>query len=73
MRNPDLEISLGARIKARRKELNLSQERLGLIAGIDRTAIAKIEAGERSIRIDTLAKLAKSLDVKMSELLEGLG
>jgi len=68
-----LETSLGARIRARRHELGYSQEKLGGVASIDRTAIAKIEAGDRSIRIDTLAKIAEGLEVTMSDLLEGLG
>jgi len=68
----NLEISLGARIRARRTELGLSQEGLSLACEIDRTAVAKIEAGQRSIRIDTLARIAEGLRTTMSRLLEGL-
>lgn len=68
----DLDSSLGARVRARRKTLGLSQERLALNIGMDRTAIAKIEHGRRSVTLMTLAKLAGGLKTTMSEMVEGL-
>jgi SOS-response transcriptional repressor LexA len=38
--------TLGQRIKLRRKELGLSQEKLGELAGLDQTVISKLERGD---------------------------
>lgn len=51
----DLDRSLGARVRARRGVLGLSQERLALSIDPDRTAIAKVEHGRRSVTLFTLA------------------
>jgi transcriptional regulator with XRE-family HTH domain len=51
---------------------NLSQEELGMRAELHRTAVGQLERGERIPRIDTLVKLAGSLEVPAEELLDGL-
>ena len=56
-----------------RKRLGVSQEDLGLMAGLHRTAVGQLERGERVARTDTLVKLAGSLGARPEELLEGLG
>jgi len=50
----------------------MTQEGLASAARMDRTAIGKIERGERSVTIGTLAKLAKALRTSMATILEGL-
>ncbi len=49
--------TLGQRIRQRRKELGLSQERLGELAGLDQTVISKLERGDvqETARIAELA------------------
>jgi SOS-response transcriptional repressor LexA len=49
--------TLGQRIKQRRKELDLSQVRLGELAGLDQTVISKLERGDvqETARIAELA------------------
>ena len=49
---------LGQRVRMRRKELGLSQERLGELAGLDQTVISKLERGEvqETARIASLAE-----------------
>jgi transcriptional regulator with XRE-family HTH domain len=42
-------VKLGMAIRARRKELLLSQEALADYAGIDRSHMGKIERGERNV------------------------
>ncbi|HEX4731876.1 MAG TPA: helix-turn-helix transcriptional regulator, partial [Solirubrobacterales bacterium] len=54
------------------KRALLSQEELGVRASLHRTAVGQIERGERVARADTLVKLAGSLAIPPSELLEGL-
>ena len=66
----DIDRSVGARIRARRTHLELSQERLAALAGMDRTAVGKIERGERGVTVGTLFKLARALRTTMSDLLE---
>ena len=51
-----------------RKSRYVSQERLALIAGLDRTYISLVERGLRSPTIRTVVRLAEVLDVRPSEV-----
>lgn len=62
-------LALGEVIRAARKQRGLSQEALGLEAGLDRTYISSVERGHRNISFDNLVKIAQTLDVKPSDLL----
>jgi len=62
----------GANLRRRRRLLNLSQEQLGQLASLHRTAIGMLEQGERMPRIDTLVKVAVSLEATPNDLLEGI-
>ncbi len=61
---------LGKKIRSLRLEKNWSQEKLGEITGLDRTYISGIERGVRNPSIKNIDKLAKALDVKISELID---
>ena len=67
--NPAL-VSLGAAIRAARKEKGLSQEALAEIACIDRSYMGGIERGEHNLAIMNLLKIADALGIKASYLLE---
>lgn len=54
-------IRLGNRIRRRRMELGLSQERLGEEAGLHRTYIGAVERGEKNLTVLTLSKIARAL------------
>jgi transcriptional regulator with XRE-family HTH domain len=56
-----------------RRRAKLSQEELAVRASLHRTAVGQLERGERVARIDTLVKLAGSLDVPPGDLLDGIG
>lgn len=58
------------KLKTIRAEKGLSQEDLALLCGIDRTYIGRIERLERSPSIDILEKIAKGLNISISELLK---
>lgn len=58
------------KIKAIRKEQNLSQEDLALLCGIDRTYIGRIERLERKPTIVILDKIANGLNIKLKDLLD---
>jgi transcriptional regulator with XRE-family HTH domain len=61
---------LGKKIKQLRLDAELSQERLGEMTGLDRTYISGIERGVRNPSLKNIEKLAKSLNVKVSDLIE---
>lgn len=55
-----------------RERLGLTQEDLGFLAGLHRTAVGQLERGERVARTDTLVRLCGSLGVNPDALLTGL-
>ena len=61
--------TLGLAIKELRLELGLSQEALAFEAGIDRSYIGGIERGEHNLALINLIKIAQTLGVTSSELL----
>ena len=62
----------GANLARLRRAAGLSQEELSVRASLHRTEISQLERGLRVARIDTLVKLAASLEVTADELLDGL-
>jgi transcriptional regulator with XRE-family HTH domain len=60
--------AFGKRLRKLRKEKDISQEKLGELAGLHRTYIGAIERGEESVSVDN--KIAKALKVKPSKLLD---
>lgn len=63
----DIRVLVGSRIRFLRKEAGMSQEALGLKAGLDRTYIASVEAGKRNISIINVEKLSLSLGHSLTE------
>jgi transcriptional regulator with XRE-family HTH domain len=61
-------VKLGEAIRARRKELHLSQEELADYAGIDRSHMGKIERGERNVTVLNIARIADAVQCRPSEL-----
>lgn len=59
-------VLVGARIKQLRNKMGLSQEKLALKAGIDRTYLAGIEAGKRNATITSLEKIITALEIPLS-------
>lgn len=63
-------MELGQRIKEARLQKGLTQEELGKIVGLQKSAIAKYENGRVvNIKRSTLQKLAKALDLRGSDLI----
>lgn len=60
---------LGAAIRARRALMGLSQEALSDACEIDRSHMGKIERGERNVTFLNIARVAKALQCKPSDLL----
>jgi transcriptional regulator with XRE-family HTH domain len=59
----------GRRVREVRIKNNLSQEKLAEKAGLHRTYIGMIERGEKNITLINIEKIAKALQVPISELL----
>ncbi|MBF8164730.1 helix-turn-helix transcriptional regulator (plasmid) [Stutzerimonas stutzeri] len=51
-----------------RRGVNLSQEKLGFEAEMDRSFISLLERGKRSPTLDTLVRLCQVLHVSLSQL-----
>lgn len=62
----------GARIRARREELGLSQEAAAVQCRIHWTQLGKVERGQRSLRLENILKIAFGLNTTPGALLDGL-
>ena len=65
----DIAIQFGKKVRARRKVLGISQDKLALIANIDRSYAGRIERGEVNITLEKAYSLAEILDCDIRELL----
>ena len=61
------------RVRQRRIELGLSQEKLAELSGLDRTYISGIERGVRNPTLSTAERLAQALDVPLAWLVTPSG
>ena len=68
----DIQKSFGLRVQQLRKETGLSQEKFALSIDMDRTYLASVEAGKRTISLWNIQKIAKGLNLSISELLSGI-
>ena len=66
---PNLQKALGKRIRELRLKKGFSQESFADHCGLHRTYMGGIERGERNLTIQTVATVAKGLDLTMSQLL----
>ncbi|MFH0196261.1 helix-turn-helix domain-containing protein [Pseudomonas sp. PsB] len=61
-------VAFGRALRNLRKTANLTQEKLGFEAGLDRTYISVLERGERSPTLDTLVSLCDVFGLSILEL-----
>jgi transcriptional regulator with XRE-family HTH domain len=64
--------AFGERVRHRRQELGISQETAADRCGIHWTQLGKVERGQRSLRLETILKIAAGLDIDAGELVSGL-
>lgn len=62
------ELPFGAALRRVRLAAGMSQEQLGLEAGVQRNFISLIETGQNQPTITTISKLGRALGMKASEL-----
>ncbi|MCZ4338183.1 helix-turn-helix domain-containing protein [Shewanella colwelliana] len=65
----DLAIQFGAKLRDKRKALGISQDKLALLAEIDRSYAGRIERGEVNITLEKAYQLAEVLGSDVRELL----
>lgn len=63
--------TIGKRIAKKRLELNYSQEYLAELAKLHRNHIGYIERGETQATIPTLQRIAKVLNISLTDLFKG--
>lgn len=64
--------NVGARVRTCREKRQWTQEDLAERSELDRSYIAGIEAGLRNPSIKAVSKIAKGLDLTLSELLQSV-
>jgi DNA-binding XRE family transcriptional regulator len=65
----EIRSTIALNLKKFRSERGIAQEKLALIAGVDRTMVSKIERQLTNPSIETLLKLANVLNVRVGDLL----
>ena len=64
------QVEIGQKIRKARLERGMTQQELGAIVGVQKSAIAKYENGKVvNIKRSTLQKIASALDIRPSELI----
>lgn len=64
-----LAVALGKQIRQARKAQSLSQDRLALLCGIDRSYMGRVERGEVNLTVQKLYLIAQALHRDPRELL----
>ena len=60
----DIRIIVGDNIRGFRHQLDFTQEKLSVLAGLHINYISSVERGERNVGIVNIVKIAKSLKIK---------
>lgn len=69
-KRPDPRILFGKKLVQLRKERRWSQEQLALESGLARSYLGGIERGHRNVALLNICRLAETLNVPPSELLD---
>lgn len=68
-KNPHV-IAFGKRVREIRKAKHISQERLALLAQIDRSYMGKIERGEFNLTLTKIYQISEALGVEVTDLFQ---
>lgn len=63
----------GERLRAIRKELNLTLEKFGDKLGVQRSAVSKIELGDRNLTDQMIKSICREFNVSYDYLVDGTG
>lgn len=64
-------VQIGKRLRDRRKQMNLSQDKLAELAGVTGQTISVAELGKKAMRADTIIGICNALDISADYLLFG--
>ena len=70
MQEDKFAIKVGLKIKQLRVEQNITQLQLADKCDMEKNNIGRIENGRRNIKLFTLARICKALDISMSDFLK---
>lgn len=62
-------VRMGMAVRARRKELRISQESLAIMAGVERSNMGKIERGENNLSLLNSVRIAEALQCHAADIL----
>lgn len=65
-------VKFGMRVRQERLRQNLSQEQLASKADVHRTYVGMIERAEKNITLGNIRKIAKALNLNISDIFKGL-
>lgn len=66
----DFKAAIGAKLRAAREKLGMSQEDVAERAGVDRTYVSILECGQKSPTLDTLEKICAALGTLPERVIE---
>ncbi len=72
-RGNDIKARFGQRLREIRQKKGLSQEELAFLAGLHRTYVSSAERGQRNVSLVNIEKLARALEVDITEMFRGMG
>lgn len=70
--NPVL-VALGEAIRDVRQSKGISQEKLALLAEVDRSYVGRVERGDNNVAVLTLLRLASALGISLATLMRKAG
>lgn len=71
-KSTDILENFGQRVRLLRQAKGWSQEEFAHQCQLDRTYMGGIERGERNVALRNIAKIARALDISISELTKGI-
>lgn len=66
-------VALGETIREIRLSKGISQEKLALLAEVDRSYVGRVERGDNNVAVLTLARLAAALDLSVAKSMQKAG
>ena len=71
-RRADIPVRFGQRVRMLRQDQGYSQESFAYACELDRTYVGGIERGERNVALRNIEKIADTLGITVSELVDGV-
>lgn len=66
----NIEKKFGEKVRALRKQLNISQEELSFRSGLHKNYVSDVECGRRNVSLRAIEQFAEGLEVSIKELMD---